>query len=89
MHNLAEDCSIIIKPADKGLNIVIWDREDLSEDYGQLSDHTTYTDIKKFNQKHMSDLTEKSNRIFKGLCTENLSQKKIGNIFDLTLGMLV
>ena len=89
MHNLAEDYSVIIKPADKGLYIVIWDREDLSEGYRHFSDHSTYADIKKFNQKHMSDLTEKSSRIFKGLCTENLSQKKIGNIFDLTLRMLV
>ena len=50
MCDLAEDRSVIIKPADKGSCIVIWDREDyLAEGYRQLSDHSTYTDIKKFN----------------------------------------
>ena len=77
MRNLAEDRSIIIKPADKGSCVVIWDREDyLAEGYRQLSDHSTYTDIKKFNQKLMSDLTEKSNRIFKGLCNNKLITEK-------------
>ena len=77
MCNLAEDRSIIIKPADKGSCVVIWDQEDyLAEDYRQLSDHSTYTDIKKFNQKLMSDLTEKSNRIFKELCNKKLITEK-------------
>ena len=75
MRNLAEDRSIIIKPADKG-SVVIWDREDyLAEGCRQLSDHSTYTDIEKFNQKLMYDLTEKSNRIFK-CAIRNLSRKK-------------
>ena len=77
MRNLAEGRSIIIKPADKGSCVVIWDQEDyLTEGYRQLSNRSTYTDIKKFNQKVMSDLTEKSNKIFNG------------NIFHLTLRML-
>ena len=77
MRNLAEDRSIIIKPADNGSCVVIWDREDyLAEGYRQLSDHSTYTDIKKFNQKLMSDLTEKSNRIFKALCNKKLITEK-------------
>ena len=54
-----------------------WDQEDyLAESYRQLSEHSTYTDIKKFNQKLMSDLTEKSNRIFKGLCNKKLITEK-------------
>ena len=70
MRNLAEDRLIIIKPASKG-SCVIWDREDyLAEGYRQLSD------IKKFNQKLMSDFTEKSNRIFKGLCNMKLITEK-------------
>ena len=74
---LAEDWSIIIKPADKGLCVVIWDREDyLAEGYRKLSDHFTYTDIKKFNQKLMYDLTEKSIIIFKGLCNKKLITEK-------------
>ena len=68
MRNLAEDQSMIIKPADKGSFVVIWDQKDyLAESYSQLSDHYTHTDIKKFNQKLITDLTENSNRIFKGL----------------------
>ena len=76
MHNLAEDRSIFIKPADKGLCVVIWDREDLAEGYRQLSDHSTYTDIKKFSQKLKSDITEKSNRILTDCAIRNLSEKK-------------
>ena len=48
----------------------------MAEGYRQLSDHSTYTDIKKFNQKLMYDLTEKSNRIFKGLCNKKLITEK-------------
>ena len=52
MRNLAEDRSIIIKPANNGWCVVIWDLEDyLAEGYRQLSDHSKYSDIKKFNQK--------------------------------------
>ena len=88
MRNLAEVWSIIIKSAYKGSCVVIWDREDyLAEDYRQLSDHFTYTGIRKFNQKLMPDLTENSNRTLRGYAIRNLSQKK--NIFNLTLGKLV
>ena len=48
----------------------------MAESYRQLSDHSTYTDIKKFNQNFMSDLTEKSNIIFKGLCNKKLIAQK-------------
>ena len=52
MRYLAEDWSIIIKPADKGSYIVIWDREDcLTDDCRQLSDYSSYIDVKTFNQK--------------------------------------
>ena len=77
MRNLSEDRSIITKLANKGSCVVIWDREDyLAEGYRQHSDHSTYTDINKFNQKPKSDLTERSNRIFKGLCNKKLITEK-------------
>ena len=77
MRNLAEDQSRIIKPADKGSCVVIWDRKGyLAESYSQLKDHYTYTDIKRFNQKLISDLTENSNRIFMGLCNKKLITEK-------------
>ena len=53
--SLAEDRSIIIKPADKGSCVVVWDREDyLAEGYKQLSDTSTYTEVKKYNDKLLS-----------------------------------
>ena len=77
MRNLAEDQSIIIKPADKGLCVVIWDRENyLAEGYRQFIDHSISTDIKMFNQKLLPDLTEKRYRIFKGLCNKKLITEK-------------
>ena len=62
MGNLAEDQSDNIKPAIEGLRVVIEDQEHyLAEDYRQHSDHSAYTDVKKFNRKLVYDLTEKSN----------------------------
>ena len=61
MVNLAVDQSIITKHADEGSCVVIWDHEDyLAEGYRQRSDHSMYTDFKKFNGKLLSDPTEKS-----------------------------
>ena len=65
MSNLAEDRWIIVKPDNKGSCFVIWDWDDcLAEVYRQVSGHSTYTAGEKFNQKIMSDFTEKSYRIF-------------------------
>ena len=81
MSNLAEDWSVTIKAADRGSCVVIWDPEVyLAEGYIQLSDHSTYTDVKKFNKK----FTEKSNRIFKGLCNKKLITEKELKYFSLS-----
>ena len=49
LKNLKEDRSIIIKPADKGSCVVVWDREDyLAEGYMQLNDKSTYVEINNF-----------------------------------------
>ena len=73
MRNLAEDCSIIIKPADKDSCVVVWDREDyLAEGYKQLSDNSTYVEVKNYKEKLLVDLTEKSNEIFKKLCNKKV-----------------
>ena len=46
MRRLAEDCNIIIKKADKGSCVVLWDREDyLAEAEKQLQDVDTYMKI--------------------------------------------
>ena len=73
LKNLKEDRSIIIKPADKGSSVVVWDREDyLAEGYKQLNDESIYVDIKHSTDKTLSDLIEKSNKFFK-----RLNRKKI------------
>ena len=77
MRNLAENWSIIVKPADKGLCVVIWNREDyLPEGCRQVSDISQYTDVKRFNQKLLSDLTKNSSRIFKKLHNNKLIIEK-------------
>ena len=43
MRSLAEDRSIIIKPADRGHYVIVWDREDyLAEGQKQLNYTSTY-----------------------------------------------
>ena len=52
MYNLVEDQSLIINPAYKSSCFGIWDREGyIAEGYRQRNDHSTNTDVKKFNQK--------------------------------------
>ena len=46
LYSLKDDCSIIIKSADKGSVVVVWDREDyLKETYRQLDDKEVYEQI--------------------------------------------
>ena len=52
MRSLADDRSIIIKKADKGSSIVVWDRLDyLLEDKKQLEDFKIYKNILKVIMK--------------------------------------
>ena len=77
MQSLAEDRSIIIKPADKSSYVVVWDREDyLAEGYKQLSDTSTNAEVKKYNYKLLSQLTEKSNKFLKRLYNNMLISEK-------------
>ena len=47
MYLLRDDLSIIIKKADKGSAMVVWDREDyLREANSQLSDQDVYREVK-------------------------------------------
>jgi hypothetical protein len=46
MENLAKDDSIVIKGADKGASVVLWDRKDyLKEGFRQLSDRLFYREL--------------------------------------------
>ena len=77
LKNLKEDRSIIIKPADKGSCVVVWDREDyLAEGYMQLNDKSTYVEINNFKGKFLRDLTDKSNNFFKRLCKQKTITEK-------------
>ena len=64
MRNLQRDRNVIIRPADKGSSVVIWDRNDyLKEDEKQLSDRSTYLETKVI-EKDLVNLVEQSNKMF-------------------------
>ena len=67
MRSLADDRSIIIKKADKGSCIVVWDRNDyLREAEKQLKDQNVYRKV-DFKDKTLSQLVDCSNRFFRNL----------------------
>ena len=77
MRSLAEERAVIIKPADKGSCLVVWDREDyLAEGYKQLSDTFTYGEVNKYNEKLLSQLIDMSYSIFRSLCDKKLISEK-------------
>lgn len=75
MRGLAEDRSIIIKSADKGSCVVVWDRADyLAEAENHLSHGSTYKKV-KLGEEELVRLVEQSNGMFKQL----LSKKSISS----------
>ena len=67
VRSLADDRNIVIKRADKGSCVVIWDRNDyLLEAEKQLRDKKVYRDV-EYNVNILKDLAEASNEIFSGL----------------------
>ena len=67
MRSLADDRSIVIKKADKGSCIVVWDRNDyLREAEKQLKDQNVYRKV-AFKNKTLSQLVDCSNRFFRNL----------------------
>lgn len=67
LRDLADDRSIVIKKADKGSCVVVWCRDDyIKEAEKQLQDQAVYKDI-NFKETLLSDLVDKSNKIFKSL----------------------
>ena len=64
MRSLQNDRSVVIKPADKGSAVVVWDRNDyLKEAERQLSDEKIYEEI-RITEKDQVQLVEKSNDLF-------------------------
>ena len=67
MRSVVDDQNLVIKKADKGSCVIVWDRNDyLMEAEKQLSDKNVYKEV-KFNEKLIQDLTETSNKIFRNL----------------------
>ena len=67
VRSLADDRNIVIKRADKGSCVVIWDRNDyLLEAEKQLRDKKVYRDV-EYNVNILKDLAEASNEMFSGL----------------------
>ena len=65
IRSLADDRNIVIKRADKGSCVVIWDKNDyVKEAEIQLSNQNVYTSV-EFKDKILSELVEKSNHFFK------------------------
>ena len=64
MRCLAGDQNIIIKPADKGSCVVVWDRENyIPEAVRQLKDNETF-ESSSFKDVDLVKVEEKSNSIF-------------------------
>ena len=67
MRSFADDRSIVIKKADKGSCIVVWDRNDhLREGEKQLKDQNVYRKV-DLKDKTLFQLVDCSNRFFKNL----------------------
>ena len=77
MTGLAEDRSIVIKPADKGSYVVVYNKLDyLAEAENHLKDRNTYKNV-KFGDNDLVKLVEQSNKIFKQLLTmQNISSSE-------------
>ena len=66
----------MIKGADKGSSLVVWDRDDyLEEASRQLSDTNIYEDV-KLNENILTSLVERSNKIFNRLRSLKIISEK-------------
>ena len=78
IRSLADDRNIVIKEADKGSAVVVWDRNDyVKEAEKQLKDTKVYKQV-DFKEKLLCELVDKSNSFFKEL-------KRKGCISEKTL----
>ena len=81
MRSLENDKNVLIKPADQGSSIVVWDSLDyLAEAEKQLSDSNTYKEV-KLSEKDQIKLVEKSNSMFEGLKKKTVITEKEKNYF--------
>ena len=81
MRNIRDDRNVIIKPADKGSAVVIWNRNDyFKEAEKQLSDKSAYLETKVI-EKDLVDLVEQSNKMFENLQRKSVIQERKKNYF--------
>ena len=67
IRSLTDDRSIVIKKADKGSAVVVWERNDyIKEAERQLGDRSMYQKV-NFKEKFLCELVDKSNSSFKEL----------------------
>ena len=71
MRTLADDRSIVIKKADEGSGIVVWDRAEEK----QLSDKNVYQEV-QFKKQMLSNLVDTSNKFFRSLKTKGFIAEK-------------
>ena len=65
MRRLAEDCSIVIEQAGKGICVVVWDRTDYAiEAEKDLRDSNTFKEF-TFDDNELVKLAEVSNTMLK------------------------
>ena len=71
---MKDDCSIIIKGADKGSVVVVWDREDyLKEAYRQLDDKEVYEQVSDDPSALANTLMKALEKIrLRGICQRTL-----------------
>ena len=75
MRYLVDDRSIVIKKADKGFSVVVWDHYDYNvEAQKQLKDENVYK--VEFTKKILQDLVETSNKMFRSLKTKGKIDEK-------------
>ena len=78
MGSLENDRNVIIKPADKGSSIIVWDRIDyLAEAEKRFSDSNTKE--VKLSEKSQVKLVEKSSSMFEGLKKKTVIMEKEKN----------
>ena len=76
VRSLANDRNIIIKKANKGPCVLIWDQSDyIMEAEKQLNDKAVYKDI-NFDKDLIPNLMGKSNRLFESLKRRHLTTEK-------------
>ena len=83
MRDLQNDRNVIIKPADKGSAVVIWEQNDyLKETEKQLSDKSTCLETKVI-EKSLVDLVEQVDKKFDNLQRKSLIQETEKNYFKV------